>query len=705
MSVLVVDVENSVTKREDGELDNKPYRSTNFLVSVGYKVLGEGIQYDFYRHNELVEPAPVSYLQAALDRATLVVGHNLRHDLSWLYECGFTYEGNVYDTMIAEYVMLRGQKGELSLADLAVKHGLPLKKSDLIDDYWKQGIGFEAMPMEVVEEYGRADVATTEALYLHQQERLARRENRGLLPVIDLMNDMLLTLIGMERNGIKIDLQALDQVEQEFVAEREQLQRRLRDLTHKLMGDRPISLSSPEQLSMVLYSRKVIDKKKWRDTFNLGTDDNGKAKRRPRMKEDKFRSIINQQTEKLYKQKACQCIRCEGTGKIQKYKKNGEPHKNKNRCSNCDATGLIYEDLPVFAGLKLKPESIQYVTANGFSTSKEVLERYAERMDTSGNDSGAQFMRDLVRLNAVDAYLSSFVGGIRKAVLPNGFLHPNFNQCVTATGRLSSSEPNFQNQPRGGTFPIRKCIVSRFKGGKIVEGDFGSLEFGVGGFLSQDQQILYDLVHGVDVHSNTAKALTEAGQPTSRQDAKSRTFRPMYGGLMGTTAEVAYFNYFLNRYSGLAEWHERLCNEAVRTGIIKLPSGREYYFPNAQRMYNGSVSGRTQIVNYPVQGFATADIVPLACIRLDRFMKQYKVSAVLINTVHDSIVVDCPPEEEEFIIGLMNSAMLSVGHEMQTRWNCTYNFPLKVEIKSGPNWMEGEVVSVDMLVPEERRAA
>ena len=89
-------------------------------------------------------------------------------------------------------------------------------------------------------------------------------------------------------------------------------------------------------------------------------------------------------------------------------------------------------------------------------------------------------------------------------------------QCVTATGRLSSRNPNFQNMPRGTTFPVRECVVSRWDGGKILEGDYSQLEFRVAGFLANDDQVYADVQKGFDVHSFSAEALG-----VSRQEAKA----------------------------------------------------------------------------------------------------------------------------------------------------------------------------------------
>ena len=95
---------------------------------------------------------------------------------------------------------------------------------------------------------------------------------------------------------------------------------------------------------------------------------------------------------------------------------------------------------------------------------------------------------------------------------------------------------------------------------------------------------------GFDVHSYTAKIITEAGQPTSRQEAKAHTFAPLYGatGFGRTKAEAQYYTHFMDKYKGIAKWHKKLGDEAINLGRIKIPSGRQYAFPDVERRVRNS---------------------------------------------------------------------------------------------------------------------
>ena len=239
-------------------------------------------------------------------------------------------------------------------------------------------------------------------------------------------------------------------------------------------------------------------------------------------------------------------------------------------------------------------------------------------------------------------------------------------------------------------------VVSRWHGGLILEADFAQLEFRVAGELSGDAQIKADVESKFDVHSytasilnNTAMALVTKGQ---RQDAKSDTFKPLYGGTTGTPSQQAYYKAFAEKYAGVTEWHQRLLREAVSYHVITIPSGRQYAFPYAKRMPWGGVTNATQIKNYPVQGLATADIVPCAVIRIWHALRSAKLKSILINTVHDSVVLDIYPGELETVARLTHDCMVNVKDEMLRRYNYHMQLALEAELKVGPNWLDNEVL-------------
>jgi hypothetical protein len=472
----------------------------------------------------------------------------------------------------------------------------------------------------------------------------------------------------------------LDAVEKEFKEEFGTIAQRIKNIIWEQMGDTPINPGSGEQLSWLIYSRKVTDKKKWSELFNIGIDKNTKRKKkRPVFSKAKFKDAVMFNTNSIKKTISNQCDTCTGDGTIQRVKVNGDIYKNLSKCDVCQGTGLVYSELNKIAGFSQVPVGVSDVADGGFKTDRETLKRISLR----ATGDLKEFVDLIIRYNAIDTYLNTFVNGMRDHVNEDSILHPKFMQCVTATGRLSSRDPNFQNQPRGNTFPIRKVITSRFKDGKIMEIDFSQLEFRTAVFLAQDKQGMKDIADGVDVHQFTADTIG-----VSRQDAKAHTFKPLYGGMSGTEDEKRYYKAFLDKYKDVAKWHETLQSNAIQYKKIKTPSGREYSFPYAQRMAWGGSSYSTQIKNYPVQGFATADIVPIACINAYNLMEENKVKSLLINTVHDSIVADIYPGEDKIMADLLDLATLNVIDSLKIYYDLDFNVPLDTETKIGYNWLE-----------------
>lgn len=679
--ILTLDVENTTTKR-DGKLHLDPFEPTNTLVMVG--MLDDHMNETIVTFDH-AEQQPTTdgrrIVQDALDAAHLLIAHNAPHDLVWLWESGFTYDGDIFDTMLGEYVLQRGQKDVLSLEACAERYDLDTKKQDSLKAWLKDGKSVRDMPHEELASYCMDDVKATQQLYHKLNKQYA--DNPTLLPTIKLTNQLALHLARIYQRGFQVDMDALMEVRDEFQQERNMLKIALEEQVADIMGDRPINLNSPEQLSWVIYSRKPNDKKVWADLFD------------ERMTDSDYRGTVNAHSQRLYKQKAHQCPDCYGTGQIRKTKKDGTPFAKTNRCNTCDATGFLYSDSTTIAGLKFIAPTSKWVSNNGFSTSKDNL-IFLESIARSKNMKEAEsFLRNVRRLSAVDTYLSSFVEGIATHVKNDGKLHVRLLQHRTGTGRLSGADPNMQNMPRGGTFPVKKVFISRWHGGEIMEADFAQLEFRVAAFLSQDMTAIDEVTTGFDVHSYTAQVISDAGQAMSRQEAKAHTFAPLYGasGFGRSQAEAAYYQQFTTKYSGIAKWHESLAKEALNTGKITTPSGREFAFPDVTRRRYGGVTYFTQIKNYPVQSFATADIVPISLIYIDKLLTANKLRSCVVNTVHDSIVLDVHPQEKETVLKVIRTANDRLINIVNRKWDIDFNIPLLLEAKIGPNWLDTKDVA------------
>jgi len=501
-----------------------------------------------------------------------------------------------------------------------------------------------------------------------------------LLPTLRLSLDMTSVLSDIERNGINIDLDALTQIEAEYRDELNKLEKYLQDEAQRAMGDTPINLQSPDDRSMLFYSRRVVDKNRWSSIFNLGSEVRGstrKQKLRSRMTKQEFNANVRANTEIVYKTKALKCTACMGQGRKKFIKKDGTVGKAVRVCRACKGKGILYENTSEYAGFKIVPKDSWDTASAGFKTDHETLDKRLPELSGEARD----FAEAYTRFNSLRTYLSTFVDGLKNNRDRKNLVHPDFMQCVTATGRLSSRNPNFQNMPRGSTFAIRKAVTSRFEGGSIMEADYAQLEFRVAGYLANDPQAYHDVESQIDVHSVTAEIIG-----CSRQEAKAHTFKPLYGGTTGTPDQQRYYRAFKDKYAAVTAWHKDLQKDAVEKGYIHLPSGRQYAFPGTKWNEWGSATNRTAICNYPVQGFATADLLPIALVYLHKVMKESECKSLICNTVHDSIVLDIFPGEEEDVADMVVDAMLSLPRECQRRYGIDYDMPIGLEVKVGPNW-------------------
>ena len=679
---LTIDVENTVTHR-DGKLHLDPFEAGNSLVMVGmlWDNGEENIVVFDHSERESTENGH-KIVQDALDKATIIICHNATHDLMWLWESGFKYDGSVFDTMLTEYVLQRGVKQPLSLEACAERYKCDTKKEDTLKHYFAKGYSVKDIPFDELLSYLSADLNATQQLSNKLWYKLNTEKYSKLMDTFILTNQICVTLARIYQRGFKVDFNALRDVRIEFEKERNELQDTLQKQVRVLMGDTPINLNSPEQLGWVIYGRKVKDKDYWGQKID------------PYMTDYEFRSLIAEGTTRIFKTKATQCVSCNGNGKIRRTKKDGTPFAKPNICKVCDSAGFTLDNLSTPAGLRFKPPSPKWASANGFSTSKINLQTLESAAKSRGMSDAVEFLSKVRRLSAVETYLSSFVDGISTHIKQDEMLHVRLLQHRTSTGRFSGADPNMQNMPRGGTFPVKKVFVSRWNKpefgikGKILEADFAQLEFRAAAFLSQDKVAMQEIEDGFDVHSYTAKVISDAGQPTDRTTAKAHTFAPLYGasGFGRTKAEATYYKHFVNKYKGISKWHDKLAKEALNTGMITIPSGRQFSFPDVKRSSSGRVSHLTQIKNYPVQAFATADIVPVALLYIEELLKDAK--SCIVNSVHDSIVIDVFPSEEERVISIIKATNDSLPSLLYKRWGVNFNVPLLLEAKIGTNWLD-----------------
>jgi DNA polymerase-1 len=324
-------------------------------------------------------------------------------------------------------------------------------------------------------------------------------------------------------------------------------------------------------------------------------------------------------------------------------------------------------------------------TKTGASTDVEVLTKLSLQHELPFEILG---YRNLSKLK------STYVDALPKLIHPKtGRVHTSYNQTVTATGRLSSSDPNLQNIPvraeEGNR--IRQAFIPE-KRWSLVSADYSQIELRILAHLSQDETLIKAFQNDEDVHARTASEIfsvpMENVTPSMRREAKVINFGIIYGmsgyGLsqqLGTDPKIAqaYIDEYFKKYTGVQTYIEKSLEEARQKGYAMTLLHRRRYLPD---IHSPTVAIRQaterMAVNTPLQGTA-ADIIKVAMIRIQNQIEELGLSAKMIMQVHDELVFEAPEEELQKAIPMIQDEMESV---------MDLSVPLKVSIHSGKNWAE-----------------
>lgn len=340
---------------------------------------------------------------------------------------------------------------------------------------------------------------------------------------------------------------------------------------------------------------------------------------------------------------------------------------------------VLFEDLRLPGGKKTK---------TGYKTGQEVLEKLVARHP----------IVPLIMEYRQNAKLkSTYIDGLLSVINPEtGRVHSSFHQTVTATGRLSSSEPNLQNIPVRHELGrvIRKAFIASAPDHVLVDADYSQIELRLLADLSGDETMREAFRNGADIHAITASQVN--GVPLSmvtaemRSRAKAVNFGIVYGisefglaqDLHIPIAEAKqYIEGYFREYPAVRDFLRDLVAFARRTGYAETPFGRRRYLPELRSSkYMIRQFGERVAMNMPIQG-AAADIMKMAMIRVYRELKARGLSARLILQVHDELLVDAPGSEEEEVRRLLKECMENV---------VTLSVPLPVSVTAGYCWEEAK---------------
>ena len=336
---------------------------------------------------------------------------------------------------------------------------------------------------------------------------------------------------------------------------------------------------------------------------------------------------------------------------------------------------VLFEELMLPSGKKTK---------SGWSTNADVLEKLRDKHPIIG---------EILEYRMLAKLKSTYADGLLKVIAPDGRIHTNFQMTVTATGRLSSTEPNLQN------IPVRKKLGAQIRkmfvaspGKVLVDADYSQIELRLLAHISGDKAMQEAFLSGEDFHTVTASKVfgvpLDEVTPALRSRAKAVNFGIVYGisafslaqdiGVYPSEAK-AYMEAYLDKYHGVRDYMKSIVEKAKADGYVDTLFARRRYLPELKSAnFNVRSFGERVALNMPIQGTA-ADIIKIAMVNVHRRLAEEGLEAKLILQVHDELIVECPDSEAERVKEILtyemeNAAALSV--------------PLTVDAHIGHSWAE-----------------
>ena len=346
---------------------------------------------------------------------------------------------------------------------------------------------------------------------------------------------------------------------------------------------------------------------------------------------------------------------------------------------NINSTKQLGEIL--FEKLKL---TVIKKTKSGYSTDADVLEKLKEEHP---------IIEKILEYRTLNKLKATYIDGIIPLISDDGRVHAKFNQTVTATGRISCTEPNLQNIPIRTEIgrELRKMFIAK-EGYVFLDADYSQIELRVLAHMSGDDNMIHAFNSGEDIHAMTASQvfdvpLTEVTKQM-RSEAKAVNFGIVYGisdfGLatnIGTSRKKAkeYIEKYFIKYPKIKEYMDNTKKACKENGFVETLWGRRRYVPEIKsNNFNVRQFGERVAMNAPIQGTA-ADIIKIAMINVQKELEDRNLSSRLILQVHDELVIETKIEELEIVKELLVRNMENV---------IQMSVPLKVEAQEGKNWFE-----------------
>lgn len=564
---------------------------TTSLNELEAQIVGLALSWEVHKGYYILFPEDfdltrqwLSVLKPFFESTTILkIGQNLKYDLKVLTNYGIEVRGQLFDTMIAHYLLNPDMRHNMDLLSEAYLGYTPIAIDTLIGKKGKGQLTMRAVPAELQKEYAVEDTDVTLQLKhtflpLLEKDQMVKLFTEVEAPLVKV-------LAQMEYEGIRLDTHFLGELSKEINTDLIALQTTIFD-----QAGESFNLSSPKQLGDILFEKlKLLSK----------------------------------------------------------------PKKTK--------TGQ-------------------------YATSEEVLSQLASEHPIVAN---------VLEFRALQKLQSTYIEALPREVNPRtGRVHTTFMQAVTATGRLSSNQPNLQNipirTPRGSQ--IRKAFVPRNQDYTLLSADYSQIELRIIAALSEEDHMIEAFLQGQDIHRSTAAKVfsvpIEEVTKEQRSHAKTVNFGIIYGvsaiGLSQQTSltrsqSKELIDTYYQTYPKLKGYIEKQIAFAREHGYVETILGRRRYLPDVYSR-NQVVRGAAErnAVNAPIQGSA-ADIIKIAMVRIAQRLEREHLSTRMLLQVHDELLFDVPKPELEVVTPI-------IREEMQQAYKLSV--PLIVEIGTGNNWLE-----------------
>ena len=629
----------------------------------------------------------------------LKVGQNLKYDLEVLRNYGVVLTGPMWDTMIAHYLIQPELRHGIDYMAETILNYQKIHTEELIGKKGKNQLSMRDLPPERVYEYACEDADIALQLKNRLEPELKKNECEDLFYNIEM--PLMQVLAEMEINGVCIDTEALKETSKVFTGRLKKIKQEI----FEIAGEE-FNISSPKQVGDILFGKlKIIDNPKKTKTWQYVTNEKEleeiKGSHAIVGKILEYRKLNSVLTERTKKKPSVQTMPDlfsflepnENSGNFEKQSSHLEVSKQMNELekeifqlagekfkimSPKQVGSILFDKMKIIDNPK-KTETWQYVT------NEEILQQLKGKH---------KIVEKILDYRETEKLVGTYVDALPSLVNKRtGHIHTSFNQTITATGRLSSSDPNLQNIPVRGEDgkEIRKVFVPE-PGCLFFSADYSQIELRVMAHLSEDENMINVFKNGKDLHAATAATIYKKNIDEVSRDERTKSKRANFGIIYGITVfglaerlgisreeSKKLIDGFFETFPKVKSYMDQAIEDARIKEYVETLFGRRRYLKDINSQ-NATVRGFAErnAINAPIQGTA-ADIIKVAMIRIFNRFKTENIRSKMILQVHDELNFSVYPEEKEKVERI-------VIEEMQNA--IKMRVPLIADCGFGTNWLE-----------------